>query len=188
MRIVSLSLLAVFSALLQGCVPVVAVGVGSGAMMATDRRTSGIYIEDEAIEDKAALRISDQYKDSAHVNVTSFNRNVLLTGEAPDGVSKADIGKLVADIDNVRKIINELVVALPTSLTSRSNDALLTSKVKFHLFNDKRFSSNHIKVVTENEVVYLLGMVRRAEADAASEIASGTSGVRKVVLVFEYLD
>ena len=97
-------------------------------------------------------------------------------------------GKIAAAVENVRDVHNATVVALPSSLTSRSNDALLTSKVKLNFTNNKRFSPNHVKVVTENEVVYLLGLVKRAEADAASEIASTTGGVRKVVRMFEYLD
>ena len=188
MRQSRLLCLLVLSAVLQGCFPVLATGVGSGALMATDRRSSGIYIEDEAIENKALARIGEQFKQRVHVNVTSFNRKVLLTGEVPDAATRAGIGKIAADVENVRDVHNATVVALPSSLTSRSNDALLTSKVKLNFTNNKRFSPNHVKVVTENEVVYLLGLVKRAEADAASEIASTTGGVRKVVRMFEYLD
>jgi len=188
MRQSRLLCLLVLSAVLQGCFPVLATGVGSGALMATDRRSSGIYIEDEAIENKALARIGEQFKQRVHVNVTSFNRKVLLTGEVPDEATRAGIGKTAAAVENVRDVHNATVVALPSSLTSRSNDALLTSKVKLNFTNNKRFSPNHVKVVTENEVVYLLGLVKRAEADAASEIASTTGGVRKVVRMFEYLD
>ena len=188
MRQSRLLCLLVLSAVLQGCFPVLATGAGSGALMATDRRSSGIYIEDEAIENKALARIGEQFKQRVHVNVTSFNRKVLLTGEVPDAATRAGIGKIAAAVENVRDVHNATVVALPSSLTSRSNDALLTSKVKLNFTNNKRFSPNHVKVVTENEVVYLLGLVKRAEADAASEIASTTGGVRKVVRMFEYLD
>ena len=188
MRQSRLLCLLVLSAVLQGCLPVLATGVGSGALMATDRRSSGIYIEDEVIENKALSRIGAQFKERVHVNVTSFNRKVLITGEAPDETTIAAIGNIAAGVENVRDVHNATVIALPSSLTSRSNDALLTSKVKFNFTNNKRFSSTHVKVVTENETVYLLGLVKRAEAGAASEIASTTGGVRKVVRVFEYLD
>jgi len=188
MRQSRLLCLLVLSAVLQGCFPVLATGVGSGALMATDRRSSGIYVEDEAIENKALSRIGAQFKERVHVNVTSFNRKVLITGEAPDETTIAAIGNIAAGVENVRDVHNATVIALPSSLTSRSNDALLTSKVKFNFTNNKRFSSTHVKVVTENETVYLLGLVKRAEAGAASEIASTTGGVRKVVRVFEYLD
>jgi len=188
MRQSRLLCLLVLSAVLQGCFPVLATGVGSGALMATDRRSSGIYVEDEAIENKALSRIGAQFKERVHVNVTSFNRKVLITGEAPDETTIAAIGNIAAGVENVRDVHNATVIALPSSLTSRSNDALLTSKVKFNFTNNKRFSSTHVKVVTENETVYLLGLAKRAEAGAASEIASTTGGVRKVVRVFEYLD
>jgi len=188
MRQSRLLCLLVLGAVLQGCFPVLATGVGSGALMATDRRSSGIYVEDEAIENKALSRIGAQFKERVHVNVTSFNRKVLITGEAPDETTIAAIGNIAAGVENVRDVHNATVIALPSSLTSRSNDALLTSKVKFNFTNNKRFISTHDKAVTENETVYLLGLVKRAEAGASSEIASTTGGVRKVVRVFEYLD
>lgn len=183
-----LSLMLLLTVSLQGCFPIVATGVGSGALMAADRRSSGIYIEDEAIENRALSSIGAAYKEDVHVNVTSFNRNVLVTGEVPDAATKKAIGKIAGATENVNHMYNELSIELPRSLTSRSNDALITSKVKFNFTSSKQFSANHVKVVTENRTVYLLGIVTRAEADAASEIASTTSGVYKVVRVFEYLD
>ncbi|GAB1231885.1 hypothetical protein UT4_03510 [Ferrigenium sp. UT4] len=188
MRLSCIMLILLAPVALQGCFPVIAVGAGSGAMMATDRRTSGTYVEDEAIENKALLKIGEQYKEKVHLNVTSFNRTVLLTGEVPNELVKVEIGKHVAAIDNVRKVINELGIGEPSTLTSRSNDTLLTSKVKFGFLNNKRFRATDIKIVTENEVVYLLGLVKRAEADAAAESARTTAGIKKVVRVFEYLD
>ncbi|WP_435627737.1 BON domain-containing protein [Candidatus Ferrigenium straubiae] len=188
MRIVSLLLLALAAGSLQGCFPVVAAGVGTGVMMVQDRRTSGAYIDDEAIENKASSQIGKQYKDKVHVNVTSFNRNVLVSGEAPSEVVKAEIGRLVAGVENVRNVSNELVVASPSSLTSRSSDSVVTSDVKLRFMQDKRFSAEHVKVVTENGTVFLMGLVKRAEADAATEIASTTGGVQRVVRLFEYLD
>lgn len=188
MRMLTLLLLALLTGALQGCFPVVAAGVGAGALMANDRRTSGAYIEDEAIENKALTRISAQYKDRVHVNVTSFNRNVLISGEAPDEATKAGIGRIVAGIENVRNMNNELAISGVSSLTSRSSDALITSNVKFRFVNAKRFEADHVKVVTENGRVFLMGIVTRAEADAATELASTTSGVQHVVRLFEYLD
>ncbi len=124
--------LTLFIPFLAGCVPLVAVGVGAGAgaVMAEDRRTSGVFIEDEAIELKSARRINEQLGDNIHINITSFNRNVLLTGEVPDEASKVTAERLVMSIQNVRNTINELAVSGISSLTSRSNDTLITSKVK----------------------------------------------------------
>jgi osmotically-inducible protein OsmY len=188
MRIVSLLLLTLLAGSLQGCFPVVAAGVGAGVMMMQDRRTSGAYVEDEAIETKAFDRIGKLYKDNAHVNVTSFNRNVLISGEVPSETVKAEIGKLVRGIENVRNVNNELVVSGVSSLTARSSDSLITSDVKLRFVQDKRFDANHVKVVTENGTVFLMGIVKRAEADAATEVASTTGGVQRVVRLFEYLD
>jgi osmotically-inducible protein OsmY len=123
-----------------------------------------------------------------NVNVTSFNRNVLLTGEAPTEVLKKEIGKLVTGVENVRRVTNEIAVGDVSSFGSRSNDALLTSKVKARFLDGGEFQVNHVKVVTEDAVVYLLGLVKAKEADSAVDIARSTSGVRKVVKVFEYLD
>jgi len=188
MRIACLLLIVLVSGSLQGCFPVVAAGVGTGVMMAQDRRTSGAYVEDQAIETKASDRIGQQFKNAVHVNVTGFNRNVLISGEVPSDAIKTEIGKLVASIENVRNINNELVVSGTSSLTSRSSDSLITSNVKFRFMDDKRFSANHVKVVTENGTVFLLGIVKHAEADAATEVTSTTSGVQRVVRLFEYLD
>ena len=182
-----LLLVAIFGAL-QGCFPVVATGVGAGALMAADRRTSGTYIEDEAIEDKANSQINTKYKDTAHVNVTSYNRHVLITGEAPNEATKTGIAQIVAAVPNVKAVSNELVVSGLTSLTSRSSDSVITGDVKMRFLNNKDFQANHIKVITENGTVFLMGLVYRKEAEAATEIASTTSGVQRVVKMFEYLD
>ncbi len=188
MRIVSLLLLVLVSGSLQGCFPVAAVGVGTGVMMVQDRRTTGAYVEDEAIETKASDRIGKQFKKDVHVNVTSFNRIVLVTGEVQSDAMKTEIGRLVSGIENVRNVSNELVISSPSSLTSRSSDSLITSDVKLRFMQDKRFNAEHVKVVTENGAVFLMGIVKRAEADAATEVASTTGGVQRVVKLFEYLD
>lgn len=188
MRIVSLLLLAIACGSLQGCFPVAAVGAGTGVLMVQDRRTAGAYVEDEAIENKAVDRIGKQYKDTVHVNVTSFNRNVLISGEAPSETVKAEIGMIVSGIENVRNVSNELAISGPSSLTSRSSDSLVTSDVKLRFLQDKRFNAEHVKVVTENGTVFLMGIVKRAEADAATEIARTTGSVQRVIRLFEYLD
>ncbi|MCC6917446.1 BON domain-containing protein [Nitrosomonas sp.] len=178
--------------LLTGCVPVVLTGVGVGAgagtLMVEDRRSSGTYIEDEGIELKTSRRIGERLGDKVHVNVTSFNRSVLLTGEAPNESVRKEAEKLAMSIENVRHISNEIIIAPKSSLASRSNDALITSKVKTRFINNKVFQVNHIKVVTENGVVYLLGLVKRKEGETATRIASTTESVTRVVKVFEYLD
>lgn len=188
MRVPPLLLFILAFGSLQGCFPVVATGVGTSVLMAQDRRTSGAYIEDEAIENKAMSRIGNQYKDNVHVNVTSFNRIVLVSGEVPSETAKVEIGRLVTGIENVRNVNNELVVSGISSLTSRGSDSLVTSNVKLRFMNNERFNVHHIKVVTENGKVFLMGIVTHAEADAATEIASTTSGVQNVVKLFEYLD
>jgi len=173
---------------LTGCIGVVAGGAAAGGAMAADRRTSGIFVEDENIELKAVKFMETNLGEHAHVNVTSFNRNVLLTGEVPDESAKAKAESAVKAITNVRNITNELVVGLKSSLSSRSNDTYITSKVKTKFVTENKFQANFVKVVTENSVVYLLGVVNKTEADAAAEIASNTEGVAKVVKVFEYIN
>jgi osmotically-inducible protein OsmY len=177
---------------ISGCAVLVAAGVvsgvGAGAAVSQDRRTSGMFVEDEGIEFKSGRRISEKMGGDVNVNVTSFNRNVLLTGEAPTEGLKKEIGKLVAGVQNVRKVTNEIAIGDVSSFASRSNDALLTSKVKARFLDSEEFQVNHVKVVTEDAVVYLLGLVKVREGDSAANIARSTSGVRKVVKVFEYLD
>jgi osmotically-inducible protein OsmY len=174
-------------ALLAGCAAVV-VGAGGVAAMSAleDRRTAGAQIEDEANELRGVNRISERYPEGAHVNVTSFNRAVLLTGEVPDAAARAAVEKIAAGLPNVRSVANELEVAGAASLTSRSNDSLITSKVKLRFIDAKLFSPLHVKVVTEAGVVYLMGIVTEQEGHEAAEIARTTGGVRKVVKVFEY--
>jgi osmotically-inducible protein OsmY len=179
---------AVAAILLQGCVPIViGAAVGGTAMVATDRRTTGTQVDDELIEDKIALNIRERFKGDFHVNVTSYSGIVLLTGEVPAETAKADIAELARTTPKVRAVQNELVVGAVTDLGSRSNDTLITSKVKTRFVEANKFQINHVKVVTERSVVYLMGVVRRDEGDAAAEIASTTSGAQRVVKVFEYV-
>ena len=187
LRIITLALTIALPPLLQGCLPVVAAGAGAGVLVATDRRTSGTYLEDEGIEVKTGGRISDKYKDRVHINITSYNRTVLLTGEVPTAEIKADIEKIAGEVTNVKSVANEVQVAAITSLSARGNDGYITSKVKARFVDANKFSANHVKVVTEAGAVYLLGMVTRQEADDAVEVARTTGGVIKVVKLFEYL-
>ena len=186
-RFTRLALAALAVPLLQGCFPLAVTGMGAAAVMATDRRTTGIYIEDESIEWKilAALR---QENRGAHVNATSYNRRVLLTGEAPNEEMKKKIEEAVRGLLNVRDVVNELKIAGASSLASRGNDSLVTSNVKARMLNNGKFSPSHIKVLTEANVVYLMGLVTPAEADAAVEVARTAQGVSSVVKVFEYIN
>ena len=173
--------------LLQGCVPVMFAGIGATALIVTDRRTTGTYVDDETIELKTANLIRQHFGTLNHVNVTSYNRNVLLTGEVQDESASAEIQRLAGTVTNVRAVVNELVVAPPSSFASRSNDTAITGNVKARFLNNKVFTPNHVKVVTEAGVVFLLGIVTQAEAEHAAEITRTSSGVRKVVKVFEYI-
>lgn len=172
---------------LAACVPAVIGGAAAGGAVAADRRTSGIYVEDEGIELKAVKKMETNLGENAHVNVTSYNRNVLLTGEVPDDAAKAKAEALLKEIDNIRAVTNEIVVSPKASLSSRSNDTYLTSKIKTKFVTENQFPANIVKIVTENSVVYLLGIVNKTEGDAAAAIASNTDGVAKVVKVFEYI-
>ena len=162
---------------------------GAAALAADDRRSVGAQTEDKEIDVRGESRVNDRFGDRAHINVTSFNRNVLLTGEAPDAAAKAQIEMIVRGIPNVRGVVNEIQAAGVSSYTARGNDSYLTSKVKARFVdNGGNFSVNQVKVVTEGSVVYLLGLVTRKEAEAAVEIARTTGGVQKVVRVFEYIE
>ena len=172
---------------LYGCIAAVVGGAGTAVLVGEDRRTVGTVTEDQGIELKAVNRISDKFKD-AHVNVTSYSRMVLVTGEAANAAAKAEIEKIVRAIENVRSVYNEMTVADNTALSARANDSYITSKVKARFVDRQKFNPVHVKVVTEASAVYLLGMVKRKEADDAVEIARTTSGVQKVVKLFEYLD
>ena len=178
---------AIAVAMLGGCVPAVVVGAAAGgAMVATDRRTTGTQVDDESIELKVAHEAGQQYGDRIHLNVTSYNGIVLLTGEVPDQGVWASIGGMAKNTEKVRAVNNELVVAPNTDLSSRSNDTYITSKVKSRMIEANRFPPNAVKVVTERGVVYLMGIVSMEEGNAAGETAATTSGVVRVVKFFQY--
>jgi len=172
---------------LEGCVPAaVGVAVGVGVYSAVDRRTTGAQVDDEGIELRISNRISERYGDKVHVNVTSYNRAVMLTGEVPDEATRAEIERYVVGLQGVRGVTNELQIGPKTAYSARANDSSITGKVKARFVDANRFNAVHVKVVTEQSVVYLLGIVTEKEGNDASELARTTAGVKKVVKVFEY--
>ncbi len=173
---------------LSACVPLVIGGaMVGGGLVATDRRTSGAQLEDQGIELRAANRVRENLGDRAHINTNSYNRQVLLTGEVPNAQDKALAEQLVAKVENVRSIVNELAVSGNTSLTQRSSDSLITGQVKASLVDAKDLYANAFRVVTERGTTYLMGRVTQREATRATEIARGVNGVQKVVRIFEII-
>jgi osmotically-inducible protein OsmY len=171
---------------LSACAPLLLGGaIVGGSMVAIDRRTSGTQIDDQTIELKGMNRINETIGGRGSVSVTSYNRIVLLTGTVPSEADKATVERVVAGIENLRSVVNELAIGTPASFGNRSSDTLLTSKVKASFVDAKDLQVNAFKVVTERGVVYLMGRVTEREANRAAEIARGVSGVRKVVKVFE---
>ncbi|MGW8389563.1 BON domain-containing protein [Pseudoduganella sp. HUAS MS19] len=175
------------STTLSACAPILVGGAVAGTLAASDRRTLGAQTEDKSIVVKAEVKMPNIAGKSSHVNVNSFNRRVLLTGEVPDDETKAKVEREVRAIDGVLNVTNELEVGFSSSYTSRSNDALITSKVKLSLADAKDISANSFKVVTEKGAVFLMGRVTQREGAQAADIARGVAGVTKVVKVFEYI-
>ncbi|HSS63913.1 MAG TPA: BON domain-containing protein [Gammaproteobacteria bacterium] len=184
------TIIAAQAALLGGCAAAVGAGAVTGAAVAYDRRTAGTFVDDGLIELKAvgALQKDEELWDYSHINVTSFNNIVLLTGESPSEALRQRAAQAVANLQKVRKVHNEVAVAAPSSVLSRSGDTLITGKVKTALLNSDNVDATRIKVVTENGVVYLMGLVTQTEADAATEVARRVGGVQRVVRIFEYID
>jgi len=170
---------------LNGCALLVGGAMVGGTMMMTDRRTSGAQVEDQGIELKSASRVREVLGSAGHVNVTSYNRQVLLTGEVPTEGDKAAVEAAVGRTENLRTMVNDLAVMSPSSIGGRSNDTLITSKVKASLVDAKDIISTAFKVVTERNVVYLLGRVTEREANRATDVARGVPGVEKVVRVLD---
>lgn len=171
-----------------GCAPLVVGGavVGS-ALIATDRRTAGAQVEDEGIELRAGARIRENLGQRVHVNVTSYNRQVLLTGEVPSAQDRALVEQVVSRVENVRSIVNDLGVLGISTLTQRSSDALVTGQARAALVDARDLVSSAFKVVTERGTVYLMGLVTEREAERATQIVRGVRGVQKVVRVFEII-
>jgi osmotically-inducible protein OsmY len=180
-------LAAAAAATLTACAPLVLGGAAVSALVAVDRRTSGAQIEDESIELRAASRIRGTFGDRAHVNVASYNRQVLLTGEIATDQAKQQAEQIALHVENVKGVVNELGVMPPTSLMQRSSDALVTGKVKASIVDDRNLSVAAFKVVTERGTVYLMGLVTATEADRATQIARHIDGVQRVVRMFEII-
>lgn len=172
---------------LQGCVEMAVGTAVMGTLAASDRRTFGAQTEDKAIVLKGENRVRNLVNGAGHVNVSSFNRRVLITGEVADEAMKASVEREVAAIEGVQSVVNELEVMGVSSFTSRSNDSLITGKVKASFVDAKDLYANAIKVVTERGVVYLMGRVTEGEGHLAATVASGVAGVHKVVKIFEYI-
>ena len=174
--------------LLQGCVPaVIGAGAAAGVMTAHDRRSTGAQADDEGLEWKAAQQIPENDQANAHVNFTAFNRRLLITGEVPSEEARNAIGERVGKLDGVKEVFNETVVGAASSLSTRTNDSYVTSKVKARLVDEKTISANHIKVVTEAGIVYLMGIVTEREGKVAVAVTRTTAGVRKVVNLTEVI-
>ena len=187
----SLLLSALASALLagalSGCAPLIIGGAAVGAIVTTDRRTSGAQLEDEGIELRGGSRVGAAMGERAHINITSYNRQVLMTGEVPDEQARQRAEQVMSQVENVKGIVNEIAVMPTTSFAQRSNDALITGKVKASIVDDRSLFVGAFKVVTERGVVYLMGRVTQREADRATQIARNIGGVQRVVRMFEII-
>lgn len=181
------SLLAVLAgaSLLSGCAPMVVGGAVVTGIVAVDRRTAGTQLEDEAIELKVANAVRKDLGERARLNATSYNRRVLLTGEVRSEADSARATQLAQSQENVREVVNDLMVGAPTSLTQRTRDAVITGQVKAAFVDARDLQASAVKVLTERGIVYLMGRVTAREAQRATEIARGINGVTKVVRVFE---
>ena len=172
---------------LDGCAPaVIAVGAGYGAIIANDQRSTGAQLDDQTIEIKVTTAAGGRWGNEVHLNVTSYNGIVLLTGEAPSTIVQDEITKIAKSTDRVRIVQNEMVIGPVTDLGARTNDTYITSKVKTRLVQEDKVKALYIKVVTERSVVYLMGIATREEAGVAAQVAATTSDVARVVKVFEY--
>ncbi|MFL9878196.1 BON domain-containing protein [Herbaspirillum rhizosphaerae] len=172
---------------LQGCFGVLAGGMLAGTFAATDRRTLGAQTEDKSIVVKGEANIPDVVAAGSHVNVTSFNRKVLLSGEVPDEASKAAAEREIKGLPNVNGVFNELVVSGSSGFSARSGDALITSKVLASLVDAKDLYASAFKITTERGIVYMMGRVTEREGKRGADIAAGVSGVQKVVTLYEYI-
>jgi len=176
---------------LVGCIAVPALmvggGVGMGTMLATDRRTPGAVIEDRGIETKAAFRIREALGDAVHVNVSSYNRLALITGEVPDEKRKAQIEKIILGVENVQRTVNEVAIMENASTTARLQDGILTSRIRAALIDEKDLIANAFKVTTERGVVYIQGRATAREIALMTEIVSSLSGVTRLVRMVDVL-
>ncbi len=173
---------------LSACIPLLVGGVAGGALMAADRRTSGAQLEDEGIELRASSRVRNSpVAQRAHVNITSYNRQVLITGEAADAQDRQQVEQIVRSVDNINSVVNDLQIGFISSLSTRSNDALISGRVKASILDARDLFLKAFKIFTESGTVYLMGRVTQREADRATEVARSIPGVQKVVRVFEII-
>lgn len=186
-RLAAVLLVLCASVLTVGCFPLVVGGAAGGAALIADRRAPDIIATDQRIEWTMGQQIEKRLGDQVHINVTSYNRQVLLTGEVTTPEGKAIIDDIASRVIDVRKVYNEVQIGMPSSLDQRSRDTYITSQVKTRFVNQQKFNPLHVKVVTEAGTVYLMGLVTTEEADEATEIARTTNGVKKVVRLFEYV-
>jgi len=188
-KLISIALVGMALSQLHGCAAVVVGGAATGAAVATDRRTTGAFVGDQEIELRAMNRLSEALPEkNSRIAVTSFNRQVLLTGQVPDETARTRATDVVKGVPEVRTVFNELSVSGVISFTSQANDTTITGNVKTRLLRDERVPGTKIKVKTESGVVYLMGLVTQTEAGIATEIARNTSGVAKVVTLFEFIN
>ena len=176
------------SAALTGCSTAMFRGADAGVTITDDRRTPGTYVTDEDISIRTGRLFSEQAPGGAHATFSSFNRRVLITGQVPSEEVRKSAASIAHMHPDAREVVNELVVGETTSLYRRTADSYVTTKVKTRLVDDTRVSANHVKVITEDGVVYLMGLVKREEGQVAAEVAARTSGVARVIKVFEYMD
>lgn len=188
-KLIQIALVGVALSQLHGCAATVVGGAAAGTAVALDRRTAGVFVSDQEIELRALTRLRETFpQKTGSISATSYNRQVLLTGQVPDEATRTRAAEVVKGIPDVRTVFNELTVSGVTSLTSDANDATLTGQVKTRMLRDDRVPATKVKVVTESSVVYLMGLVTQAEAEAATEIARTTAGVSKVVTLFETIN
>ena len=180
--------LAALTVLSAGCVPLVLGGAAAIVTVAEDRRSPGTFVDDEGMEKQALLRVKSRFGGQVHVNITSYNRQLLVTGEAVTEDVKRGVEEEVSTVKGIKRVFNEMSVRSLAGVIAVSNDTRLTTIVKTRFLDARRFQANHVKVVTEASVVYLLGLVKKSEAEAATQLASTTRGVVRVVRLFEYLD
>jgi len=182
---IALALLAAVQ--LSACAPLMFGGVLGGAMVASDRRTTGIQVEDEGIEQRSATAIRENFGSKEHINITSYNRQVLITGEVSNDTVRSQVEQLIGRVQNVRSVVNELAIGPASSFSDRSSDTLLVGKVKAAMVDSEDVFANVFKVVGERGTVYLMGRVTQREAKRATDVVRGVSGVKRVVRVFEYI-
>ncbi|MBI3546363.1 MAG: BON domain-containing protein [Gammaproteobacteria bacterium] len=189
-RLLMLTIILYGVALVQACAPVILAGGATAAVAANDRRTVGAQLDDKSIEIKSRRTLNDDPKlgDDVHININSMNGSVLLTGEASTAELRDEVLEQIRSVDGIRRVVNEIRITEPTAFANRTRDSWITGNIKTKILATKDLVSGHIKVVTEDSVVYLLGVVDRKEADLATEAARSADGVERVVRLFEYVD